>query len=77
MIFDTGYLTLRTRGAPLRVHWTTPIGAYVLTGADYVPGAWLGFFLLDRIAKQSPKASGEGGKVIPFRKPGSDKPTLH
>jgi stage IV sporulation protein FB len=47
MIFRTGYLTVgRFHGAPLRIHWTTPIGAYVFTGADYVPGAWLGFVLL-------------------------------
>ncbi len=47
MIFRTGYLTVgRCYGAPLRIHWTTPIGAYVFTGADYVPGAWLGFLLL-------------------------------
>ena len=47
MIFRTGYLTVgRWSGAPLRIHWTTPIGAYVFTGADYVPGAWLGFVLL-------------------------------
>jgi Zn-dependent protease len=47
MIFRTGYLTVgRCYGAPLRIHWTTPIGAYVFTGADYVPGAWLGFVLL-------------------------------
>jgi hypothetical protein len=36
MIFRTGYLTVgRCYGAPLRIHWTTPIGAYVFTGADY------------------------------------------
>ncbi len=47
MIFRTGYLTVgRFYGAPLRIHWTTPVGAYVFTGADYVPGAWLGFVLL-------------------------------
>ncbi len=47
MIFRTGYLTVgRCYGAPLRIHWTTPVGAYVFTGADYVPGAWLGFLLL-------------------------------
>src|SRR5512132_3480222 len=47
MILRTGYLTVgRCYGAPLRIHWTTPIGAYVFTGADYVPGAWLGFVLL-------------------------------
>ena len=47
MIFRTGYLIVgRCYGAPLRIHWTTPVGAYVFTGADYVPGAWLGFILL-------------------------------
>jgi len=46
-MFHSGYLTLaRIRGTPIRVHWTTPIGAFVLTGLSFVPGAWLGFALL-------------------------------
>lgn len=47
MTFRTGYLTIgRYGGAPVRIHWSTPIGAFVLTGVSYVPGAWLGFVLL-------------------------------
>jgi Zn-dependent protease len=47
MIFRTGYLTIgRFGSAPVRVHWTTPVGAFVLTGMTYVPGAWLGFLIL-------------------------------
>lgn len=34
------------RGAPVRIHWSTPIGAFVLTGLAFVPGAWVGFLLL-------------------------------
>ena len=42
-----GYLTLgRIGGAPVRVHWSAPVGAFVLTGFAVVPGAWLGFGLL-------------------------------
>ncbi|HXU05665.1 MAG TPA: hypothetical protein VN903_32135 [Polyangia bacterium] len=42
-----GYLTLgRWRGAPVRAHWTLPIGAFVFGQGRFVPGFWLGFFLL-------------------------------
>ena len=42
-----GYLTLgRWRGAPVRLHWTLPIGALVFGQGRIVPGFWLGFFLL-------------------------------
>jgi stage IV sporulation protein FB len=34
------------RGVPIRVHWTTPLGAFVFSGARFAPGAWLGFALL-------------------------------
>jgi Zn-dependent protease len=47
MIFRSGYLVIgRYHDAPMRLHWTVPIGAYLLTGADYVPGAWIAFVLL-------------------------------
>ena len=46
-VFARGYLTLaRFRGAPVRVHWSTPIGALFFTRFAFLPGAWLGFFLL-------------------------------
>jgi len=42
-----GYLTLgRWRGAPVRAHWTLPVGAFVFGQGRFVPGFWLGFFLL-------------------------------
>jgi stage IV sporulation protein FB len=47
MILRSGWLRIGTfHGAPVRVHWTLPVGAFVLTGAAWVPGAWLGFTLL-------------------------------
>jgi hypothetical protein len=42
-----GYLTIgQWRGAPVRVHWTLPLGAYVFAQGRLVPGLWLGFFLI-------------------------------
>jgi Zn-dependent protease len=42
-----GYLTLgKWRGAPVRVHWTLPLAALVFGQGRFVPGFWLGFFLL-------------------------------
>ncbi len=42
-----GYLTLgRWRQAPVRVHWTLPLGALVFGQGRFAPGFWLGFFLL-------------------------------
>jgi len=47
MAFRGGYLTVgRWRGAPVRLHWTLPIGALVFGQGRIVPGFWLGFFLL-------------------------------
>jgi stage IV sporulation protein FB len=47
MKFREGFLVLGHLGrAPIRVHWTTPIVAFVLTGLSFVPGAWLGFLVL-------------------------------
>lgn len=46
-MFERGYLTIaRFRGAPVRVHWSTPLGALVFTRFMFLPGAWLGFFLI-------------------------------
>jgi stage IV sporulation protein FB len=46
-MFTTGYLTLgRVRGAPIRVHWSAPLGAIAFTGFSFSPGLWAGFFLL-------------------------------
>jgi Zn-dependent protease len=42
-----GYLVLgRWGGAPVRAHWTLPIGAFVFGQARIAPGFWLGFFLV-------------------------------
>jgi stage IV sporulation protein FB len=47
MGFSSGYLVLgRWGGAPVRAHWTVPIGAAVFGHMRWVPGFWLGFFLL-------------------------------
>ena len=46
-MFDTGYVTLgRVRGAPIRMHWSAPIGAIAFTGFSFAPALWLGFFAL-------------------------------
>jgi hypothetical protein len=46
-MFSTGYWTIgRIRGAPVRVHWTAPLGAIAFTGFSFNPGHWVGFFLL-------------------------------
>ncbi len=31
---------------PIRVHWSTPLGALILGGFRFIPAYWLGFFLL-------------------------------
>lgn len=47
MQFRDGFLILgRLWGAPIRIHWTTPLVAFVLTNFSFVPGAWLGFLVL-------------------------------
>jgi hypothetical protein len=46
-MFSSGYLTVgRFRGAPVRVHWSAPLGAIAFTGFRFTPGLWAGFFLL-------------------------------
>lgn len=42
-----GYLGLgRWRGIAVRVHWTTPIGAALLTMRPFSPAAWLAFVVV-------------------------------
>jgi Zn-dependent protease len=36
----------RIGGAPVRLHWTVPIGALLLTRLRFAPGEWIGFVLL-------------------------------
>lgn len=46
-MMDRGYLTLmRVRGVPLRLHWTLPLGALLLSGGRLEPGLWLGIVLV-------------------------------
>jgi Zn-dependent protease len=46
-LFDTGYWTPgRVMGTPVRLHWSIPVGAFVFGRFAFVPGFWLGFFLL-------------------------------
>jgi Zn-dependent protease len=45
--FSGGYVTLgRWAGARVRAHWSLPIGAFVFGQLRFVPGFWLGFFLI-------------------------------
>jgi Zn-dependent protease len=47
MIFRSGYLGLgHFQGAPVRVHWTLPVSAFLFSGMRYVPGAWVGVALI-------------------------------
>jgi Zn-dependent protease len=42
-----GYLRIGSwRGAPLRVHWSMPVGAFLLGRAEFVPVFWAAFFLI-------------------------------
>jgi stage IV sporulation protein FB len=46
-VFDRGFFTLtRLRGIPLRIHWSTALGALLFSGGRFAPTAWLGFFVL-------------------------------
>jgi Zn-dependent protease len=39
--FSSGYLRVgRYRGAPIRIHWTTPIAVFVLTRFSFNPLVW-------------------------------------
>lgn len=46
-VFDTGYWNVgRIMGVPIRLHWSIPVGAFVFGRFRFVPGFWVGFFLL-------------------------------
>jgi len=46
-LFDTGYWNVgRIAGVPIRLHWSIPFGAFLFGRFRFVPGFWLGFFLL-------------------------------
>jgi stage IV sporulation protein FB len=47
LVVKSGYLWIgRFRGAPIRLHWSVPLGVVAFTGFRLAPGAWLGFVLL-------------------------------
>src|SRR5689334_17332951 len=44
---ESGYFRIgRFGGAPIRVHWSTPIGAFLFTGLHFAPVSWAMFFVL-------------------------------
>jgi peptidase M50B-like protein len=46
-MFEGGSITVaHVRGAPIRVHWSTPLGAFVFTGFSFNPLVWVGYFLV-------------------------------
>lgn len=46
-MMQTGFWRIgRFGGAPIRIHWTTPLGAFAFTGFQLAPGAWAAFVLL-------------------------------
>lgn len=46
-MFSTGYYTIgRFKGAPIRIHWSAPLGALFFGGFAFRPGFWLGFFVV-------------------------------
>lgn len=46
-MLSSGYLTIgRVRGAPVRVHWSAPLGAIAFTGFSMSPALWAGWLFL-------------------------------
>jgi Zn-dependent protease len=44
---NSGFWTIgRFAGAPVRLHWTLPLGALVMSRFTFAPAYWLGFVLL-------------------------------
>lgn len=44
MMLEGGYFTLgKLRGAPVRVHWSAPVGAFFFGQLRFVPGFWVAF----------------------------------
>jgi hypothetical protein len=47
MTLPGGSITIaHVRGVPIRVHWTTPLGAILFTGFSLNPLVWIGYFLV-------------------------------
>lgn len=46
-MLDSGFLTIaRFRGVPVRLHWSTALGALFFGGMRFVPAFWLAFVVL-------------------------------
>ena len=46
-MLERGYLTVaRMRGVPIRIHWTTPVGAVLFGHLRFVPAFWIAFFVI-------------------------------
>ncbi|MBN2193963.1 MAG: hypothetical protein JW751_14200 [Polyangiaceae bacterium] len=46
-MFERGYLTVASvRGVPLRLHWSTALGALLFGGLSFAPAAWFAFLVL-------------------------------
>ena len=46
-LFSSGYFRIaRYRGAPVRVHWTTPIGLVFFSGLSFNPLVWASLFMI-------------------------------
>jgi stage IV sporulation protein FB len=46
-LFSSGYVRLgRLRRAPVRVHWTTPLGLFVFSGFSFDPLVWAALLLV-------------------------------
>jgi stage IV sporulation protein FB len=46
-VLESGFARLGSfRGAPIRVHWSAPLGALFFCGFQFAPGAWAGFLVL-------------------------------
>lgn len=47
LVFERGYWTVtRLGGVPLRLHWSTALGALVFGGLRFAPAAWLAFLVI-------------------------------
>ena len=47
MRFEAGYLTVGSwDGAPIRIHWTTAVAAFLFGAGRWTPAFWLGFCLV-------------------------------
>lgn len=46
-MFDRGWLTVsHFKGAPVRIHWSAPLGALLFGGFRFAPAIWLAFVVI-------------------------------